>query len=1064
MLSSFFEKRFGIPPSQSGRLIHFFLLAVTAMAISVFGYTVASALFLAKIGAGQIPLIYIMMGFLSLPVYGLFSQLIDRFSRPRLFRYLLVAVMVLSLLLRYLAGLQLPVVFYALYMFFFITWTLLIDITFPSLVFDYFTSLQLKRIAPLTAMGVSLGGMIGGSLALLLTNYFTAVDLLILPAVLCLVAIIQITILERAYHPLSDHAESGSGEGVISALKSFAPLVRRYPIIVFLSLSTLLFILLNCVAEFQVFVIYSEYFPDEQKLASFIGLLVAVQSLLQMIIILLLTSRFIEWLGVVRMNLLYPITTLLSFVALFLNFRLPAAIFANVNYDSFYQSLDKPVYNLNFNAVPYRFVGRVKTVTDGFFYAAGIIFAGVFLLLAKSVFEHPTITLIGVLLSALFLVVRYLMGRSYLTGLVTLLRSGSVELHTVKSGLRRLPAKYGDEIKSLLGGDSPEGQIVGLELVRRTESPIAFIDLVDKLLAGDDPRVRKAAVDLLCSGAHSALLDHARLLLESEVPLLRKSGLQAMLISGDTPPHDMLNGLMEDPDEQIRTLAAVAVVRSHVDQTIARKKAQELLRATIGEEALFDAIGLIEAVADPSMAGLLILLMENVTPELESKGLDALNHITLGSGENAEAAARAIAGIKSSHFRVRESGYRLLGHVGNSESNVRLVNGLMDSSAQVRMAAASALAEKGEESFSYVSPLLDSTDEHVVDAAVLSLGKVRSAAAEDLLFDYVTRRYEEVEDCLEWLTKLPHTERFLILRSCINDFNRRAVDGVLNILSALGYDRTLDAVRRVMISTDTRLKANAVEALASLDKRRFVEPILPILEAQADEGEDTGGVDEDDTYRDEVIDPIVDAALKSPDRWLRVGALVALASGQTEKVSKLLGDNDSLVAEVAQYLVNRASDPENTEDFFMSRLMFLRKAPMFENLTLDELLIIDTALRQDHFLEGETICAEGSPGNEFYIIYSGSVAILKGEGANLKKLATLGVGQYFGEMALFDQSPRSATVVAENDCELLALDHNQFRSLWFQRPTIMLEVCKELSKRLRVANEQIAAFQQAKAS
>ena len=139
----------------------------------------------------------------------------------------------------------------------------------------------------------------------------------------------------------------------------------------------------------------------------------------------------------------------------------------------------------------------------------------------------------------------------------------------------------------------------------------------------------------------------------------------------------------------------------------------------------------------------------------------------------------------------------------------------------------------------------------------------------------------------------------------------------------------------------------------------------------------------------------------------------------------------------------------------MNRMLFLKNIPLFQFLSLDDLLIIDEALTQKGFLAGESIFCEGSLGAEFCIVYRGSVLIRKKIGGTEQELARLGPEECFGEMALFDDSPRSATAMALTDCTLLTLERSRFNSLLTQRPEMALEVCRVLSLRLRAANERL---------
>ncbi len=103
---------------------------------------------------------------------------------------------------------------------------------------------------------------------------------------------------------------------------------------------------------------------------------------------------------------------------------------------------------------------------------------------------------------------------------------------------------------------------------------------------------------------------------------------------------------------------------------------------------------------------------------------------------------------------------------------------------------------------------------------------------------------------------------------------------------------------------------------------------------------------------------------------------------------------------------------------------------------------------------GEVLFHEGEVGDMMYLIRQGKIKIVKGKGEEEKVLAILKEGDFFGEMAIIDGSPRSASAIAVDDVVLLMIDKETFHSKIKENPLISY-VLETLSRRLRAADEQI---------
>jgi CRP/FNR family transcriptional regulator, cyclic AMP receptor protein len=126
---------------------------------------------------------------------------------------------------------------------------------------------------------------------------------------------------------------------------------------------------------------------------------------------------------------------------------------------------------------------------------------------------------------------------------------------------------------------------------------------------------------------------------------------------------------------------------------------------------------------------------------------------------------------------------------------------------------------------------------------------------------------------------------------------------------------------------------------------------------------------------------------------------------------------------------------------------FIRAVPLFAGLQAEELNRVAAAMQLLDVVAGELICAQGDPGYQFYVI-AGGEAVVERHG---QPVAKLHAGDYFGELALLDRGPRSATVRALTDCRLFVLHKQSFTMVLEEMPVVAQKLLGVLASRLREA-------------
>lgn len=128
------------------------------------------------------------------------------------------------------------------------------------------------------------------------------------------------------------------------------------------------------------------------------------------------------------------------------------------------------------------------------------------------------------------------------------------------------------------------------------------------------------------------------------------------------------------------------------------------------------------------------------------------------------------------------------------------------------------------------------------------------------------------------------------------------------------------------------------------------------------------------------------------------------------------------------------------------------QAPIFNSLSEKQLKGLAKSTKVVSFPVGASIVRKGEPGIAFYIILSGGAEVRQGA----RVLATLAPGQFFGEMTLLDEQPRSADVVTTSPTECAVLSRWEFWGFAKSEPEVLQGVLQEMARRLRKANQALS--------
>jgi len=984
------------------RIGHLVLSGFLIATANTFGSSLAAAQFLSSQGGQGIATYYIVFALVSIPAWAIYSRFIDRGSRAALLqRYLLVMALATALLIAisYQGGV---IAVYALYVGISMLEQLLFSLYMVMLT-DYLTAREMTRYSTRVTVSLSAGAMVGGLLAGVLADRIILFWLLFGMPFMLMGCFAHLVWLARRWRPAGEWAAMGEGS-VRDSLLGIGRILRRVGIAALLSVAVFLNIATQCVSEYMVFGIYAKEFPDEQALASFFGLMSGALNLAAVLIGLGLTGPLMRRLGVARMNLFFPVSLAISFIVMLASPVLVVAMFAHVVYDGFSNNVDAPVMAVNYNAVPARFVGQIRVFNDSLIYPIALAASGLVILLVDAQTGFFGVGVLGFLLSAVFVSVGWALGRRYMSGLIGILKEGTVDLARASFMANEAPKvvlRQQTALDAMLRSDDPTTADFALRIVANANIAPFRDALVRRLMTAGDQAVTVLA---RAGDRHAETL--RALWPEADAPLRMRIAQYLTAVGRDLPAD-----LEASP---ISAALALAGESRHSPESV-----QRLSDLASASQEIAEALLPVLAARHDMAAVPVLIAIARTQPGLEDAAIRAIADVPIASASGLSLPDALIeAAIESKFASRRAIGYRLaaLGQwpVG------KLAEGLSDRDAQVRQSAIAALNGQA----GVVAVLSEKLSDESAPTRLAAIDCLGREGATEVLFDYLqSRAFPRIAAyrvLRKWLPR-ESTTWIEIARLAMAEADHQAVEEVLQTLAALGHDETVRYIRRFMGASDGRMRARATEAISAFDERKLVTPLLPLLD------EATIGA-----TKQLPLTSIVAQMKASPSPWMRRAAILAESEG-TQMSSDELG--------------------------LLDRLLFLRKVPVFESCSLDDLYAIHLVLTSVKFRDGEIIMKEGDQGEQLFVLLEGNAKVGSTAASRFVEFARLNPGAAFGEMALFGDGIRTADVIAIGNVRCLVLERSHFEDLTRQQPGILVQICRLFGSRLRAANKGNDALQ-----
>jgi len=881
---------------------------------------------------------------------------------------------------------------------------------------DYFGTLSSKRLVPLFTIGASLGGILGGLVAILLARLVGPVGLIAAWGAGLAGAALILRLGRRPLRRWGPFDLEETDETSMQGLRSALRYLGRSSLARWLVISALGMVLAFFLAQYLYSDIFVTRFPEPAELAAFLGVYFAITNALEVVCALVVTPRLIRRIGVPGANLIHPGLMVLSFAGLAWRYALPAGVAARAARELMDNAMAAPIRSLVQNAMPARFRGRMRAFIEGIVVYAGMSSAGIVLLVMREP-DPRWLCAAGAAAASFYLFANWRARRAYLQTLVGQLRAGRLFLADVSGAIGTWEASRLAELweEALLAEErTPSASL--LQLI----PALAERGIVDPLVrAASHPNtdVRRSSLNALASVGEPSIAGPLALALDDPDAGVRLAALRGLVrIGGDrTFLASRLDELLVDADPRVRAEAA-----EH-----AGPAGREILAAMIASQDADQAIAALR-VATPELLDAVIERSRALDPRIRAAALECAARI---APEPPLETREILRLLRDPEPAVRRAAVLLLANLDDTDALRALASCLSDPSSEVQLAAETVLGALGNAGIGVAQAYLRSELERSVEAALRVVAASRAENSRRILSQELRHRVHQLWYHLLAYQRLPR-DRSLparFLRTACRDAMLRERRLAFRILELLENASVIQKVDQELQMGASRSRGNALEVLSNLGDRESARLLVLIHEAGPLEERAplVAGIVPVPTAAEEVLA----AARRSEVPWIRMGA--------------------------------RALDPQEgdppPEEETMQRLLALKQVDLFANLGLEQLDAVHGATREVEYLPNEIIFREGERGEKLYLLLEGSVGIVKNHGTpNELRLATVSAVDYFGEMAILDNEPRSATVVALGHARLLTLDGASLKDLILHMPEISFEIFRVLTARIRSAEARLS--------
>jgi ATP/ADP translocase/HEAT repeat protein len=873
------------------------------------------SLFLTKLGSEQLPIVFMLIAVIVVPVITVYSRASRNLKLNRLINITTVILIVNLLILRVLLEFTHPFVFYTFYIWVSI-YGALSTAQFWLLANGVFDATQAKRLFVLFGLGGIIGAFTGGEVTGLIVEIFdvsTENLLFFCMAFLtvCIFLVNAVWTLKQKQDP--DVAVKTKRSGA-QPKESYAEILKT------IKASRHLILIVGIIAttvaaasfiDFQFKSISAAAFDTKQGLTAFLGKFYGRVSLISLTFQLFLSYRFLRWFGVGGSILTLPVSFLFASIAVLVSPTLLSAVLLRGADGVFRYSIDKTGRELLFLPVPLDVKKRTKIFIDIFVDRWFRGFAGGVLLLLVTVLgmsvRNLSFVVIGLLVVWIWFV--FMMRREYVNAFRLALERRELDLGELRTNIS--DAGTLDTLVNALGSDSERQVAYALDTLEGVQDT-KILAAVRPLLWHGDADIRARAIRLVRTSGDAGFIAEMAALLDDPNPEIRRDAMWYMCNHAEDKMEALRQNLADDSVlTRAATLGAIAANGSALEQELITESCIEDMIATDGEHAEFarsvaaEALG---AVAKPEFERYLRQLVSDTSPTVASAAVTAIGKThnraflpelleLLGNNRTRLAAREALAMF----------GDRILGTLSDY-----VLDPSVDFKVRIQLTRVMSRVPT-QQSVDTLIAMLDHLPPAMRFYAIKALNGLRSRHP-DLQFSHDALNaalVEETEAYYQTLTIVmlnghPNTPGGALLQKALDEKIQGNVERIFRLLGLKHSQKDIFGAYLGFIGNSKQLRASAVEFLDNVLSKDVKKYLFPIVDNITDDfklrkGQELFGVVIES--REQALAELI----TGDDPWLAACAMYSVAESCPDDlravIEERLRDPDAVVRETAKLVL-----------------------------------------------------------------------------------------------------------------------------------------------------------------